>query len=63
MKKTDALTYFGTQKALADALGIAQAAVAQWGEEVPPRRAFEIERITDGKLKATFSPAIQKKAC
>lgn len=56
MKKVDALSHFGTQKALAEALGIAQAAVAQWGDQVPQRRAFEIERLTAGKLKADYSP-------
>jgi len=52
MKKADAIAYFGTPTAVAKALGIFPAAVYQWGENVPPRRAYELEKITDGALKA-----------
>lgn len=52
MKTADVVEYFGTQEQVAAALGISQAAVSQWGDEVPPRRAYEIEQITGGKLKA-----------
>ncbi|MER2492339.1 Cro/CI family transcriptional regulator [Catenovulum sediminis] len=52
MKKSDAIAYFGTQKKLADALGISQPAVAYWGEEVPQLQAYRLEKITNGKLKA-----------
>ena len=45
---------FGSQVELARQLGVAQAAVAQWvaDEKVPPYRAIQIERITDGQFKA-----------
>lgn len=45
--------HFGSAKALADELGISQSAVSQWQVTgIPPTRAIEIERITDGKIKA-----------
>ncbi len=50
MKTSDVIAYFGTQDAVAEALGISQAAVSQWGAEVPELRAFQLERITNGKL-------------
>ena len=45
---------FGSQVELARKLGVTQAAVAQWvsDERVPPYRAIQIERITDGQFKA-----------
>lgn len=51
MKKADAVAHFGTQQKLANALGIAPASVSQWGEDIPPLRAFQLERITDGALR------------
>lgn len=52
MKKSDVIKHFGTVGAVAEALGIKGAAVSQWGEQVPMRRAYQIERITNGELKA-----------
>jgi transcriptional repressor of cell division inhibition gene dicB len=52
MKTQDAIRHFGSATELAKALGIWKTAVSQWGENVPPRRAYEIERLTRGKLKA-----------
>ena len=51
MKKDEVLAYFGTQVQLAKALGITQAAVAQW-REVPMLRQYQLERLTGGALKA-----------
>lgn len=59
MKTADVVGYFGTQEQVAAALGISQAAVSQWGDNVPLRRAYEIEQITRGKLKA---PKIKRAA-
>lgn len=56
MKTQDAIDFFGNAATLAAQLGIWRSAVSQWGDEVPPRRAYEIERLTKGKLKATFTP-------
>ncbi|WP_043530431.1 Cro/CI family transcriptional regulator [Litchfieldella xinjiangensis] len=53
MKTEDAIQHFGGKKIdLAKALGLSPSAITQWGETVPPLRQFQLERITDGKLKA-----------
>jgi len=52
MLKKDVLKHFGTQEKIASALGLKQASVSRWGENIPRLRAFEIERLTKGKLKA-----------
>lgn len=45
--------HFGSQSELARRLNISPAAITQWlVEGVPPMRAIEIEKITDGKFKA-----------
>ena len=48
------IKWFGSQVELARQLGVTQAAVAQWvaDAKVPPYRAIQIERITDGQFKA-----------
>lgn len=47
------LKAFGSQKAIADALGITESAVSQWFKagKVPPARALEIVRLTKGAVK------------
>lgn len=52
MKKKDVIKFFGTQEKTAKALNISQASVCKWGKNIPRLRAFEIERLTKGKLKA-----------
>lgn len=52
MKKSDAIAYYGSVKALAAALHIWPQAVYKWGEYVPARAARELETITKGGLKA-----------
>jgi len=42
---------------VAAALGIRSQAVSQW-KKVPPRRALEIEKITQGKLRVLDSKPI-----
>lgn len=51
MQKSEAVSHFGSQRKLAEALGISQPSVAGWGDLVPLGRAFLIERLTGGKLK------------
>ncbi|MGI2215665.1 Cro/CI family transcriptional regulator [Shewanella baltica] len=53
MKTNDAVAHFKGKSKLAKALGINPASVSQWGDDVPELRAFQIERLTDGQLKAT----------
>ncbi|GAB1072637.1 Cro/CI family transcriptional regulator [Shewanella algae] len=60
MTKTDVLNFFQTQIKVAAALTdagfpISQAAVSKWGDSVPPLRAYQLERITNGQLKADDS--------
>lgn len=55
MKKQDAISYFGTQAAIAQAAGISKQAVSQWGEFVPPAIATLLAEISGGEL--TFDPS------
>lgn len=52
MTKDEAIKFFGTQKKLADALGIVQPSVATWGKYPPALRQLQIERLTWGQLRA-----------
>ena len=52
MRKHDAITHFGGVTATAQALGISHAAVVKWGETIPQGRAYQIEVLTGGALKA-----------
>jgi len=51
MTKTQAIKHFGSVSALAKALSVTYEAVRQW-EVVPELRQYQIERITQGALKA-----------
>jgi transcriptional repressor of cell division inhibition gene dicB len=51
MTKREAILHFGSQAALARALGIGRASVNQW-PEIPLPRQFQIQVITDGHLLA-----------
>ena len=51
MTKQHAIDYYGSQAALARALGIHRAAVHAW-EEIPLGRQYQIEVLTGGELKA-----------
>lgn len=50
MKTSDVLLHFGNKTKTSKALGISKAAISQWGTSVPKLRAYEIERLTSGKL-------------
>lgn len=56
MRKEDVIGHFGSATAVARALGIGKAFVSKWGDDVPQRYAYEIERLTNGALKATWPP-------
>lgn len=48
-----AIEIFGTQTALADRIGVTQGAVSYWlagGKLVPPKRAVQIEAVTNGAV-------------
>ncbi|MGE4391397.1 MAG: Cro/CI family transcriptional regulator [Aeromonas sp.] len=52
MQKHDVLEHFGSITAIARAIGISHAAVSKWDETIPQGRAYQIEVLTGGKLKA-----------
>lgn len=52
MKKHEAVRHYGGVVQLAVALGIKPQSVSQWGETIPQGRAYQIELMTGGKLKA-----------
>lgn len=52
MRTADVLAHFKTQSAVADALGIKQPSVADWGEFPPDARQIQIEKVTKGALQA-----------
>lgn len=62
MKKKDVISHFGSVGAVADALKIKGSAVSQWGDNVPVRRAYELERITHGALKVDDAKEQQQAA-
>lgn len=47
------IALFGSQKAIASALGVTESAVSQWFKKgsIPLPRAVELVRITSGKVK------------
>lgn len=62
MQKSAVLEHFGTVTATAKALGISHVAVSKWDETIPKGRAYQIEVLTGGKLKADQSQATQGRA-
>jgi len=51
MKTSDALKYYSNSPLLLGrALGISSQAVSQWGEDVPFKRAWQLEKLTNGEL-------------
>lgn len=56
----DAVAFFGSKTVIAEKLGIHKSAVTNWKEVVPKGRAFELEKLTKGKLKV--DPALYQKS-
>ena len=52
MKTSDVVRHYGTQTAAAAALGMDQSSVSGWGEFPPDKRQLQVERLTNGLLKA-----------
>lgn len=52
MKTQAAIEHAGSTGALAALLGIKSAAVSQWDEYPPDKRQLQIERLTNGALRA-----------
>ncbi|MFM5403498.1 Cro/CI family transcriptional regulator [Aeromonas veronii] len=62
MKKEDAISYFGSAAELARSLNISEPAVSRWGDTIPKGRAYQIEVLTSGKLKADQHNTAQGRA-
>ncbi|HDO1383607.1 TPA: Cro/Cl family transcriptional regulator [Aeromonas veronii] len=62
MKKEDAISYFGSAAELARSLNISEPAVSRWGDTIPKGRAYQIEVLTGGKLKADQQHTAQGRA-
>lgn len=52
MTRAEAIEHFGSVSALADKLGITTQAIYDWGDKVPTLRQFQLQIMTEGKLKA-----------
>ena len=54
MKFVALTKHFGTQAAMAKAVGVTPSAVSQWMQRgiIPAEHAIVIERLTDGEFKA-----------
>lgn len=50
MLKKDVLAYYGSQSAVARALGISHVAVSKWPQVVPEGSAYKLESLTERKL-------------
>ncbi|MBV2128186.1 Cro/CI family transcriptional regulator [Arsukibacterium indicum] len=59
MKKQTVLDHFGGTSATAKALGITPASVSLWVDLVPKVRAYQLERMTKGKLR--FNESLYQK--
>lgn len=51
MRTQEALDIYGTQQAIADALGITQSSVGEWGEYPPRLRQLQLAAMHPRKLK------------
>ena len=58
--KNQVVEYYGGISKTAIALGVTHSAVCQWGNVIPQKQAFVIERITNGKLK--YDASLYQKA-
>ena len=52
MRTSNAVEHFGSVRALAEVLNVSPQAIYDWGEEVPELRAYQLEVLTNGALKA-----------
>nr|DAE10034.1 MAG TPA: DNA-binding transcriptional regulator [Siphoviridae sp. ct4sp3] len=51
MRKQDVIKFFGGVCKTAAVLGIKHPSVSEWPEVIPEGRAYQIEKITKGKLR------------
>ena len=55
MNIEDVTQFFGNKRKLAAALGVSPSAVTQWCGVIPEGRKYQIQILTEGKLKAANS--------
>jgi DNA-binding transcriptional regulator YdaS (Cro superfamily) len=56
MKLEEAISPFGTQQKLAEALGIKQGSIPSWDpDRIPLARALQVEKLTGGKLRVDMT--------
>lgn len=55
MNKSSVVEFYGSQRAIALAIGLSDQAVSQWSELIPKGAALELEKLTDGALKCDLS--------
>lgn len=60
MNKKVVIEHFGSITATAKALGISHVAVSKWDETIPQGRAYQIEVLTGGQLKADATAQIDQ---
>lgn len=61
MKMKDAVSFYGSKRALALALGVSKSAITLWGDQIPPLRSCQLEKLTNGQLKADKEDAHPKR--
>jgi DNA-binding transcriptional regulator YdaS (Cro superfamily) len=56
MRLSDAVSHFGTQQKLAEALGMSQGSISSWDrEKIPFARALQVEKLTKGRLRVDMT--------
>ncbi|WNO60863.1 Cro/CI family transcriptional regulator [Rheinheimera sp. MMS21-TC3] len=60
MKKADVISHFGGVIKTAKALGITSQSISQWPDQIPELRAYQIQHLTGGALKAKQVKQIQQ---
>lgn len=62
MQKEEAIRLFGTQREIARALKISEAAVSRWKRNVPQLRAYQLRDILAASPLPSGSPAARPEA-
>lgn len=60
MKKADAITLAGSAAELARILGIRQQSMTDWGEYIPPLRAYQLRDLKPEWFKRRAAPPKQQ---
>ena len=62
MLTTEVIAFFGGKSKVAAALKVSPAAVSQWDTEPPQSRQYQVQVLTNGKLRATDKASSQQAA-